>query len=105
MTNRSPVLLATGLNLVGEPKVVGATGTTVQAVVTQGGRPMPCVGFQLADRIGELRSAGGKLSIAFQPRVETFNGTTKVKLHLIDFQAGSPPELEIVRQEEATELR
>lgn len=105
MTNRSPVLLATGLSLVGEPKVVGATGTTVQAAVTQGGRPMPCVGFQLADRIGELRSAGGKLSIAFQPKVETFNGTTKVKLHLIDFQAGSPPELEIVRQEEATELR
>ena len=105
MTNRSPVLLATGLRLSGEPKVVGATGTTVQMSVTQGGRTFQCVGFQLAERLGELKSAGGELSLAFHPKVETFNGSTKVKLHLIDFQPGPRPELEIIRPEDAAELR
>jgi hypothetical protein len=73
--------------------------------VTQGGRTFQCVGFQLAERLGELKSAGGELSLAFHPKVETFNGSTKVKLHLIDFQPGPRPELEIIRPEDAAELR
>jgi len=104
MTNRSRVFLATGLRLSGEPRVVGTQGTTLQFSVTQGGRSIGCVGFQLAERIEELKSGDGRVSLAFQAKVETFNGATKVKMHVLDFQAGVKPEIEVVSAAEAAQI-
>ena len=103
-TNRSPIFLATDLKMVGDPKVVGATGTTVQLRVTQGGKVFQAVGFQLADRLEELKSGGGSLSLAFNPKVETFNGITSVKLHIRDFQPRARPEVESITPTEAVGL-
>lgn len=100
-TNRSPLFLATDLKIVGEPKAVGATGTTVQLRVTQGGGVFQAVGFQLAERLEELKSGGGSLSLAFHPKIETFNGITRVKLHIRDFQPRSRPEVDSISPEEA----
>jgi hypothetical protein len=90
--------------MVGDPKVVGATGTTVQLRVTQGGKVFQAVGFQLADRLEELKSGGGSLSLAFNPKVETFNGITSVKLHIRDFQPRARPEVESITPTEAVGL-
>src|SRR5262249_39687307 len=62
--NRSPVFLAGGLEVVGEPRKVGQGERHLSFKVRQNGSSAKAIAFGMADRIEELMSAGGACCLA-----------------------------------------
>ncbi len=86
--NPKPRFLAGGLKLIGEPKPLGPTGTHLNLYVKQGNTKMRGIGWGMADRIEELKSAGGDCCLVFEPKINDWNGMSNVELDIKDFQAG-----------------
>jgi len=55
---------------------------------------MKAVGFHMGSRKEEMLSGGGKISIAFVPLINEFQGRTSVDLQIKDFQPKSDPLIE-----------
>jgi single-stranded-DNA-specific exonuclease len=91
--NPPPLLLADRLQVVGEPKRVGAGERHLQLRVRQQGRTMKAVGFGMADRLDELMSQGGQISMAFTPRLNEWQGCRTIEVEMKDFQPGPDPQL------------
>ncbi|QDU60073.1 Single-stranded-DNA-specific exonuclease RecJ [Planctomycetes bacterium Pan216] len=89
LSNPSPVMLATDLQLVGEPKCVGGGGRHLSFRVRQNGKAMKAIAFGMADRAEELASDNGKCCVVFSPIVNEFRGFKEVELQVKDFRAGS----------------
>jgi single-stranded-DNA-specific exonuclease len=86
--NPPPVLLADRLQVVGEPKRVGAGERHLAMRVRQGGRTLKAIAFGMADRFEELMSQGGQVSMAFTPRLNEWQGFRSIEIEVKDFQAG-----------------
>jgi len=99
-TNRKPLFLASGLEIEGEPRVIGKDMRHLQLVLRQGGKKVRAVAFRMADRLEELKSGGGALSIAFRPEINEFMGRREVQVHIEDFQPRANPEVEFVSSED-----
>ena len=54
---------------------------------------MRAIGFHMGDRFEELLSGGGKLSLVFKPKINTWQGKRTVELEIVDFQAGADADL------------
>src|SRR5439155_7199802 len=91
--NRKPVFLAGGLHVEGEPRKVGQDGKHLQFRLRQGGTVLKAIAFGMADRAGELLSAGGACCLAFTPKVNEWNGWVSVDLEVADFQPGATARL------------
>jgi single-stranded-DNA-specific exonuclease len=91
--NRQPLFLASDLRLAGEPRVVGKDQNHLSFRVCQGGVTLKAIAFKMADRIDELRSAGGACSLVFTPKINDWQGRTSVDLEVVDLQAGPTPTL------------
>jgi single-stranded-DNA-specific exonuclease len=89
--NPSPLLLATNLKVVGEPKKVGGGERHLSfAVQPSGGGPTrKAIGFDMADRLDELLSEGGDCCLAFTLLANEFRGQTSVDLRIRDLRAGA----------------
>lgn len=99
-TNRKPLFLASGLELEGEPRIVGKDGRHLQIALRQGTTKVRAVAFRMADRLEELKSGGGALSIAFRPAINEFAGRREIQAVVEDFQPGGEPEVEFVPADE-----
>jgi single-stranded-DNA-specific exonuclease len=99
-TNRKPLFLASGLEIEGEPRIVGKDGRHLQVVLRQGPKKVRAVAFRMADRLEELKSGGGALSIAFRPEINTFMGRREIQIHIEDFQPQANPDVEFVSSED-----
>ncbi|HSQ55557.1 MAG TPA: single-stranded-DNA-specific exonuclease RecJ, partial [Gemmata sp.] len=75
---------AEGARLIGK----GEVQKHIDFRVRQGSTTFRCVGWNMADRLEELMSAGGDCCIAFTPKINEFNGNRKLELQAIDFRAG-----------------
>jgi len=85
--NSRPVLCATGLELVGEPRAMGSDGRHLSLTVRQDGVQLRCVAFGKAEWSGSLQSDGSsQYDFAFKPVINDFRGRRNVELHLIDFR-------------------
>ena len=85
--NPRPVLCATGLELVGEPKTMGSDGRHLSLVVRQDGVQLRCVAFGKSEWLEALQRDGtSRYDLAFKPMINDFRGMRKVELHLIDFR-------------------
>jgi single-stranded-DNA-specific exonuclease len=92
--NPRPRFLASGLQIVGEPKRMGATEAHLGFQVRQGnGQNIRAVGFGMGERASELMSAGGACSLAFTPKINEWNGRRSVEMEIIDFRPGPTVEL------------
>jgi single-stranded-DNA-specific exonuclease len=91
--NRPPLLLAGGLEVVGEPRKVGQGERHLSFKVQQNGTSLKAIAFGMADRVAELMSAGGACSLAFTPKINDWNGRRSVDLHVADLQAGAQTRL------------
>ncbi|QVL34915.1 single-stranded-DNA-specific exonuclease RecJ [Telmatocola sphagniphila] len=91
--NSKPRFLAGGIKIVGEPKKMGQTGTHLNLFVQQGNTKMRAVGWGMADRIEELMSAGGDCCLVFEPKINTWNGMSKIELEIRDLRPGANVEL------------
>jgi RecJ OB domain len=56
--------------------------------VRQESRMMKAIGFGMAERLGELMSQGGQVSMVFTPRWNEWQGMRSVEIEVKDFQAG-----------------
>ncbi|MFO0949317.1 MAG: single-stranded-DNA-specific exonuclease RecJ [Planctomycetota bacterium] len=89
LTNPSPTMLATNLNVVGEPRKVGGGERHLMFRVAQGGKSMKAIAFGLAERAEELMSQEGKCCVVFRPIISEYRGYPEVELQVKDFCAGS----------------
>lgn len=83
--NPRPLLLAEGVRIVGEPRVVGERKNHLQLRLTQGGVTFKGIAWNMADRAKAL-AAGTVCSIAFLPSINEWNGRREVQLEIKDFQ-------------------
>jgi single-stranded-DNA-specific exonuclease len=91
--------LASGLKIEGEPRIVGKDARHLQVVLRQGPTKVRAIAFRMADRLEELQSGGGALSIAFRPNINEFGGRSEVQVQIEDFQPRSNPDVEFVPAE------
>lgn len=85
--NPRPILCASGLSLVGEPRTMGGDGRHLSVDVVQDGVRMRCVAFGKAEWSEDLQKLGGiGLDLAFKPVINDFRGSKRVELHLIDYR-------------------
>jgi single-stranded-DNA-specific exonuclease len=86
--NPQPLFLAGGLQVVGEPRRIGAGDRHLTFRVRQEGNELRVIAFGMADRAEELMSAAGRCSLVFTPRVNDWQGRRSVELELRDLQPG-----------------
>jgi single-stranded-DNA-specific exonuclease len=89
MENRRPLFLASKLEVVGTPKLVGAGERHVSFRVRQQGAAFRAIAFGMADRVEELMSAKGRCCLVFSPRINEWQGYRRIDLEVLDFQAGA----------------
>jgi single-stranded-DNA-specific exonuclease len=88
--NRKPLFAARGLELTASPRRVGKTGDHLQLFVRQGQTRMKAIAFgagELIDRLGP----GIHIDLAFEPKLNEYNGSTSVELEVKDVQFPSSP--------------
>ncbi len=82
--NARPLLAASRLQVVGQPKAVGEHKNHLQLSVRQDGTVMKCIGWNLAER-GKVLEAGCQCALAFHPSVNEWNNHRAVQLEIKDF--------------------
>jgi single-stranded-DNA-specific exonuclease len=91
--NRKPLFLAGALRVEGEPRKVGQGERHLSFRVRQGATALKAIGWNMAERAGELMSAGGECCLAFTPRRNEWQGRVSVDLEVSDFQPGAQARL------------
>jgi single-stranded-DNA-specific exonuclease len=86
--NAQPLFLAGDLQVLGQPQKVGGGERHVSFRVRQQRTDMRVIAFNMADRVEELMSDGGRCCLAFTPRVNEWQGFRRVELEARDFQPG-----------------
>jgi single-stranded-DNA-specific exonuclease len=93
LDNKRPCFLACDL-AIEQPRVFGRDEPKkhLDFYVVQGGQRLRCVGWGMADRLPELQQAE-RICIAFQPQRNSYQGSERVELCLLDFQCTAMPKL------------
>lgn len=89
--NPRPYLLAHRATLVGPPRLMGEGQKHVRLQLKQGDTILRAVGWNMADRLKDLRS-GEILSVVFHPSINEWNGSCTVQLEIKDFRVNAAPE-------------
>jgi len=85
--NPAPVFAARGLKVAGNPQLVGSRRNHLSFMARQGDSTLRVIAFGKADWLKELKARPGALfSLAFQPRIDHYNGTVTVELRAEDIQ-------------------
>jgi single-stranded-DNA-specific exonuclease len=87
--NPRPRFLTGPVQIVGEPRLVGRDHRHLRLRVRQNGTILPAIAFGMADRTGELMSAGGECCLVFTPSINEWQGFRHVQLEITDFQPGA----------------
>ena len=82
--NPKPILMASQLQVVGEPRIVGEHKNHLQLRFKQGDVIMKAIGWNLAER-GRTLTAGSSCSIVFHPSINEWNNRREVQLEIKDF--------------------
>jgi single-stranded-DNA-specific exonuclease len=85
ISNPKPMLVASRVRVVGEPRAVGDRKQHLQIRVAQGSVTTKCIAWNMAER-GRSLTAGTTCSLAFQPSINEWNGRREVQLEIKDFQ-------------------
>lgn len=84
--NPRPILCASGVKLVGEPKKMGGGDRHLSVRLGQHGTKMRAVAFGQADWAEPMQELAGPMDIAFRPIINEFRGMRNVELHLVDWR-------------------
>ena len=85
MGNPKPLLIASDVRVVGDPRAVGERKNHLQFKVSQGGTIVKAIAWNLAERAKSLKS-GSVCSLAFHVSINEWNGRREVQLEIKDFQ-------------------
>ncbi len=91
--NPPPLLLAGDVQILGVPRRIGNERHLVFRV-RQHGKEMRAIAFGMGDRLDEIMSDAGRCCLAFQPRINEWQGWSSVEMLVRDFQAGPRARLE-----------
>jgi single-stranded-DNA-specific exonuclease len=83
--NRRPLLMAARVELTAPPKKIGGGERHLTFSIRQNGRAVRAVAFGMAERADEL-ATGKSYDVAFSPQINTYQGFTRVDLHVKDFR-------------------
>ncbi|MEO6810529.1 MAG: single-stranded-DNA-specific exonuclease RecJ [Isosphaeraceae bacterium] len=83
--NPKPILTASRVRVVGDPRPVGEHKQHLQFRVSQGNVVAKCIAWNMAER-GRVLTAGATCSLAFHPSINEWNGRRDVQLEIKDFQ-------------------
>ncbi|HKD37819.1 MAG TPA: single-stranded-DNA-specific exonuclease RecJ, partial [Pirellulales bacterium] len=89
--NHRPLLAAAGVTLGEPPKRIGGGGRHLALRLMQHGVKLRGVAFGGGDWCAELGAAGGPISLAFRPVINSFNGRRTVELHVADWRCDEGP--------------
>jgi single-stranded-DNA-specific exonuclease len=82
--NPTPVFLARGVQVAGQPRVVG--GSHLKMTVASGGSTLDAIGFGMADRLGDVNPTHGPIDLAFKLEENHWNGRTRAQARLVDLR-------------------
>ncbi len=85
ISNPRPLLMAEGLKIVGEPKIMGDKKNHLSIRLAQGGTTLRAVFWNQAGRARDL-APGTPCAAAFEPTINEWNGRREVQLTLKDVQ-------------------
>ena len=89
-SNPPPLMLATDLEVVGQPRCVGGGNRHLSFRVRQGDRTVrKAIAFGMAERANELIEQESKCCVVFSPMINTYRGYPEVELLVKDFRPGS----------------
>jgi single-stranded-DNA-specific exonuclease len=92
--NRRPVFLTGGLQIQGQPRLVGQGERHVNFMVRQQTGPsMRVIAFGMADRLEELMSQNGQCCLVYTPKINEWQGQVRIDLEVADFQPGATAQL------------
>jgi single-stranded-DNA-specific exonuclease len=96
MGNPRPLLLASQVRIMGEPRVVGESKKHLQLRLVQGNSQLRAIGWNMAEKAGEL-IRNPSCSIVFHPSINEWNGRREVQLELKDLviESDQSPSLEV----------
>jgi len=83
--NPEPIFATKGARLVSAPRRVGTAADHLQVAITDGTSSVRCIGFGMGALEKKLLSAEF-FNVAYQPKINTYNGTSNVELVLSDIQ-------------------
>ena len=83
MGNPRPLLLASQVRIMGEPRIVGELKNHLQLRMVQGNSQIKAIGWNMAEKAKEL-TANTSCSIVFHPSINEWNGRRDVQLELKD---------------------
>ncbi len=89
MGNPRPLMLASGVRIQGEPRLVGELKNHVQLRLAQGNTQVKAIGWNMAEKAREL-VPGVSCSIVFSPCINEWNGRRDVQLELKDLLIEPP---------------
>jgi len=85
-SNPRPVLCATGVEVVGEPRTMGNGNRHLALSLKQQEISLRAVAFGQGEWAEPLHQHDGPLDIAFRPVINEFRGRRSVELHLVDWR-------------------
>lgn len=83
--NAAPRLATDWLEVVGEPRVVGASKTHLQVALSDGVRQCKGIAFGMAKHADELKDSR-RCKVAFEPITNEWNGRVSVEMRILDFR-------------------
>lgn len=83
--NPKPLLIASDVRVVGDPRPVGERKNHLQLRVSQGGTVVKAIAWNMAERAKSLKS-DSICSLAFHVSINEWNGRREVQLEIKDFQ-------------------
>jgi len=85
--NPRPVLIARDVTLAGNPQLVGSRGNHLTFLAKQGKTAFRAIAFNGADWLQDMKQNDGQpFSVAFQPRIDTYNRYNSVELKIKDIR-------------------
>ncbi len=90
MGNPRPLLLASQVRIVGEPRIVGQLNNHLQLRMAQGNTQIKAIGWNMAQKAKEL-TPNTSCSIVFHPSINEWNGRRDVQLELKDLVIENDP--------------
>jgi single-stranded-DNA-specific exonuclease len=84
--NPAPVFTAEDVEIVGQPRVLGASGRHLSFHVRQEGSVRRAIAFGQGDLLPALDRRGTRLSLLVAPQLSTFRGRSEVELNVRDLR-------------------
>ncbi|MDR3633312.1 MAG: single-stranded-DNA-specific exonuclease RecJ [Isosphaeraceae bacterium] len=85
MGNPRPLLVANGVRVLGDPRVVGPRQNHLQIRFSQGTASAKAIAWNMTEK-GKKLAAGTLCSVAFHPSINEWKGRREVQLEVKDFQ-------------------